>query len=241
MRLHVALLDIDGTLIDSNDAHAACWVEALARFGYNVEFARVRRLIGKGGDKLLPEVSGLDKDSERAKEILEYRRSLFLDRYVPRLRPFADARALLVRMREQGLELVVATSAHEQELDPLLQVLDAKELLSRTTSSSDANHSKPDRDIIEVALSKCGANPEDAIMLGDTPYDIEAAARARVPTVALRCGGWNDDELRGALAVYDDPADLLCRFAESPLAQASPMSAPSAVPPKRIDKFPVES
>jgi HAD superfamily hydrolase (TIGR01509 family) len=216
---HTVLLDLDGTLIDSNDAHAACWVEALAEFRHTVEFARVRQLIGKGGDKVLPELTGISKESPAGREIADRRTALFLDRYMPQLKPFPQAKALLQRMREHGWQLVVATSAHEKELGRLLKRLDIEDLLRDTTSSSEAEHSKPDQDIIEAALRKSGADPKSTIMLGDTPYDIEAASRAQVPSVALRCGGWQDHDLRGAIAIYDSPAALLTEFAQSPFGR----------------------
>jgi HAD superfamily hydrolase (TIGR01509 family) len=226
MPLHTVLLDIDGTLIDSNDAHAACWVEALAAFGHRVEFARVRKLIGMGGDKLLPELTGISKDSDDGRTIAARRQSLFIERYVQHLKAFPKAKSLLRRMREQHLELVVATSAHEQELDRLLELLDAGELLRDTTSSSEAKHSKPDQDIIEAALHKCGSDASEALMLGDTPYDIEAAGRMHVPTVALRCGGWSDEALKDAIAIYDSPSDLLARYNHSPFARPLQASSP---------------
>jgi HAD superfamily hydrolase (TIGR01509 family) len=212
------LLDVDGTLVDSNDAHARAWVAALEQHGHQASFERVRALIGKGGDKLLPEVTDVEKDSPEGKRIAESRKQIFKERFLPTLRPFPQARALLERMRRDGLRLVVASSAESGELDALLDAAQVADLIERKASSSDAPHSKPDPDIVQAALGQLGEPPEAVLMLGDTPYDVEASARAGVKAIALRCGGWDRPDLAGALAVYDDPADLLARYGESPLA-----------------------
>lgn len=218
-RSRVAVLDVDGTLIDSNDAHAEAWVETAAEFGHRVEFAHVRRLIGMGGDKVLPRLTGLDEESPEGRRITERRGELFRERYLPRLSAFPDARALLERLRGDGWRLVVASSASEEDLGKLLEQAGVADLVEERTSSSDADASKPEPDIVEAALRSAGVGAEGAIMLGDTPYDVEACRRAGVPIVALRCGGWDDEALEGALAVYHDPADLLERYASSPFAK----------------------
>lgn len=217
--MRAVILDVDGTLVDSNDAHARAWVDALAEHGHRVAFADVRRLIGMGGDKLLPKVTGLSDESPEGRRISERRSAIFIERYLPALRPTPGARALLERMRRDGLTLVVASSAKADELGPLLEIAGAKHLIEETTSSDDAERSKPDPDIVRAALEKTGCPPGDVLMLGDTPYDVEAATRAGVGTIALRCGGWTDDRLRGAVAIYDDPADLLARWDTSLLAR----------------------
>lgn len=214
------LLDIDGTLIDSNDAHARSWADTLCRAGYQVTFQRVRELIGKGGDKLLAETVGLDDESPEGKEITRRRRDLFLREYVPTLRAFDGARELLIHMRKEGLLLVVATSAGADEMGPLLRVVGAEDLIDEATSSSDAERSKPDPDIVQAALAKGQLAPHEALMLGDTPYDVEAASRAGVGAIALRTGGWPDEALSGALAIFDGPRDLLERWDQSPLRRA---------------------
>jgi HAD superfamily hydrolase (TIGR01509 family) len=219
MTLKAVLLDIDGTLLDSNHAHALAWHEALLQNGHEVPYNRLRPLIGKGGDKLLIEVADIDEASQEGKQISETRRSLFASRYLPWLKPTNGARDLLVRLRDVGLQLVVATSAGRDELAELLRQAGVEDLMQTTASSSDAEGSKPDPDIVQSALDKAGLSPGEAVMLGDTPYDVEAAAASGVPTIALRCGGWwTDASLSGAVAIYDDPADLLIRVDESPLS-----------------------
>jgi phosphoglycolate phosphatase-like HAD superfamily hydrolase len=215
IEIQTVLLDVDGTLIDSNDEHAYAWVDVGREFGYEIEYERVRRMIGMGGDKVLPELTGLTEDSAEGKRILERRGEIFRAQYAPLLQPFEGARDLLVRMRADGYQLVVATSASEEDLDVLLERAGLDDVIGKATSSDDADESKPAPDIIEAALAKGKTGPQNAVMLGDTPYDVKAANRAGVKCVALRCGGWEDDELRGAHAIYDDPADLLRRYSES--------------------------
>jgi HAD superfamily hydrolase (TIGR01509 family) len=211
------LLDIDGTLVDSNDAHAHSWVAALAEHGIKVPFEKVRKLIGKGGDKLLPEVSGIGADAREGKQLTRRHVEIFKERYLPRLRPTPGAPELLRHLREKGLKLVAATSAQEDIVGPLLRICGAADLIKGKTSSDDVSHSKPDPDIVQAALGEASLPPSQVVLLGDTPYDIEAAARSGVGVIALRCGGWGDPDLEGALAVYEDPADLLAHYDSSPL------------------------
>jgi len=216
--LKAVLLDVDGTLVDSNDAHAQAWLEVFQRNGYPGTFEWIRELIGKGGDKLLPEVTGLAEGSHEAKRLTKERSVLFMREYLPQIRPFPQAEALLRRLRGLGLELVVASSASKDELLPLLEVCGALPFVQERTSSDDAKHSKPDPDIIEVALRKAGCSAGEALMLGDTPYDVQAATKAGVRTIALRSGGHSDSALSGALAIYDDVADLLAQLEQSVFA-----------------------
>jgi HAD superfamily hydrolase (TIGR01509 family) len=216
----VVLLDVDGTLVDSNDAHASAWVDALTEAGHLVSFEDVRRLIGKGGDKVLPETIGLAKESSEGRAIEERRARIFKDRYLPRLRPFAGARELLARMHDEGLRLVAASSAKEDELSALLEITGGERFFDRKTSSDDASRSKPDPDIVVAALRKASCGADEAVMIGDTPYDVQAASASGVRCIALRSGGWSDDDLEGSVAIYKDAADLLDRYDGSPLAPA---------------------
>jgi HAD superfamily hydrolase (TIGR01509 family) len=218
-RVQGVLLDVDGTLVNSNDAHARAWVDALAEVQIQVGFAEVRRAIGMGADKLLPAVANIEEASALGRRVSQRRAELFKEQHLPRLRAFPQTRALLLRMRESGLSLAVATSAQKSELEPLLGIANVLDLIEDKASSSDAQGSKPDPDIVQAALAKLGFEPERVVMLGDTPYDIEAAARAGARSIALRCGGRSDADLAGALAIYDDPADLLAHFESSPLSR----------------------
>jgi HAD superfamily hydrolase (TIGR01509 family) len=218
--LRGVLLDLDGTLIDSNDAHAHAWVTALAGEGFDVPFARVRGLIGMGSDKLLPEVAQVEKDSPQGERLSEAWERIFTRDYQQHIRPFPQVRAFVTRLQEAGLKVEIASSSQAAQLDALLRIADIADLLDETTTSDDAAQSKPDPDIIGAALRKLGLGAAETLLIGDTPYDIKAAQRADVRTVAVRCGGWGDADLAGAIAIYDDPADLLARFGTSPLAGA---------------------
>lgn len=209
------ILDVDGTLVDSNDAHAHAWVEAFRDFGITVAFDQVRRRVGMGGDKLMPEVSGLDESSGTGEQIAARRGEIFTARYLPGIQPFPGVRELLERFHADGFILAVASSAKEDELGPLLERAGVKDLIARTTSSDDAEHSKPDPDIVVAAVKASECATDRAIMIGDTPYDVAAARRAGIDIVGVECGGWTPEALAGAVAVYRDPAHLLSEYAHS--------------------------
>lgn len=214
------ILDVDGTLIDSNDAHAHAWVEAFAEGGITVAWAGVRRAIGMGGDKLMPLVAGIEEDSPRGESIAERRGEIFRTTWLPTLEPFPGVRDLLQRFLDEGFTLAVATSASTKDLNLLLQAAGIRDLIAEQTSSDDAEHSKPDPDIVAAALRKAGVEPALAVMLGDTPYDVEAAHRAGIEVVGFECGGWARQELP-AEEVYADASDLLRRYDRSLFARLS--------------------
>jgi HAD superfamily hydrolase (TIGR01509 family) len=225
------IFDIDGTLVDSNNAHALAWLKALREHGFVVGFAQVRWLIGMGADKLLPTLTDLDSESEEGRAISDRRRTIFMHEHLPTLRPTQGAQALVQRLHKEGVTLAVATSAEREELNGLLDVAEVTELFDRAASSDDAWRSKPDPDIVHAALRQSGSQASDAIMIGDTPYDVKAATEAGVGLIALRSGGWwVDEKLAGAMAIYDSPADLLARIAHSPLQLRS---TPSREPKDR--------
>jgi HAD superfamily hydrolase (TIGR01509 family) len=211
------ILDVDGTLVDSNDAHAQAWADTLQAHGYDVTFDEVRSLIGMGSDKLLPEVSGVELESEEGEQLSKERGEHFKQNYLPELQPFPQVKPLLDRMRDQGLKLVVASSAAKADLKELLKIAHAEDLIDDATSTEEVEESKPDPDVVHAALEELGLPADQVVMIGDTPYDVEAAGRAGVAIIAVRCGGWNDDALKGAIAIYDDPADLLAHYDSSPL------------------------
>lgn len=222
MALSGVILDVDGTLVLSNDAHAQAWVEAFADYGYEISFEQVRPLMGMGGDHVIPHlVSELNSKEGTGKQIADHRRELILNKFVPHLSPTRGARALIEKMHDEGLHLIVATSATKQEMDTLLKVAQVDDLLQEFTTSNDAEATKPEPDIVEAALNKANLTADRTIMIGDTPYDIEAAAKAGVGVIAFRTGGFGDDQLLGAIAIYDDPADLLEHYEQSPLANGS--------------------
>lgn len=217
--LRAVLIDIDGTLIDSNEAHARAWADILRDNGWpGITWQRVKPLIGMGGDKLLPELIGLEAESPTGKKLSTERTEHFLRVYLPAIRPFPKVRDLLEAFRARGLLRIIATSADENELEALLDRAGVADLITRETTKDDAGgKSKPDPNVIHAALAKAHAGPGEAIMLGDTPYDILAARRAGVGTVAVRSGGWGDSGLAGAVAIYADAAELLDRLDDSPI------------------------
>ena len=216
MMLRGLLLDVDGTLVDSNDAHARAFVEAFAEFGKDVPFERVRQLIGMGSEKLMPAAADVEVNSDLGKQVSDRKSEIFKSQYLPHLQPFPRVRDLLLRLRDRGLQLVAASSAHEDELKALLEIAGAADLLNGRTSASDVENAKPAPDIVLAAIEKIGLPHDQVALLGDTPYDMEAAQRAGVAFLGVRCGGWHDPDLSGALALYNDPADLLARVDEPP-------------------------
>lgn len=226
------ILDVDGTLVLSNDVHAQAWVEAFAKFGYQVKYDQVRPLIGMGGDQIIPKFApGLSDSEGKGKEITDYRKELVLDKFVPQMSPANGAREMVLKLQEQGKRLVIATSASSKVLTSLLKVAKVDDILSQddATSSNDAENSKPAPDIVQAALDKFDMQPNEIVMIGDTPYDIEAANKAGVEVIAVRSGGFDDAQLKnasrgasspGLIAIYNDAADLLANYDTSPLASA---------------------
>lgn len=215
------ILDVDGTLVDSNDAHARAWIDAFSEFGITVAYDAVRRSIGMGGDKLMPEVSGIDESSPLGQRIARRRAEIFRFNHLPGIAGFPRVRDLISRLRDDGFVVAVASSAKEEELDPLLEAATVADLIPRRTSSDDAEHSKPDPDIVVAALKQTGVDRSRAVMIGDTPYDVAAAKRAGIEIVGVECGGWTREALAGAIAVYRDPADLLEQYASSVFAAST--------------------
>ena len=215
--IRAAIFDVDGTLVDSNDQHARAWVEALAEYGYKVPLEQVRPLIGMGGDKVLPILTGLAADEPKARKIGERRDAIFADRYLPQVRPLPGGRDLLLRLKADGLKLAVASSSEKELLKRLLNIVGAPDVFEKAASGDDAEDSKPDPDIVHAALKGLREPTDVVAMIGDTPYDVEAAVRAKVKPIALRSGGWNDEHLAGAVEIYDGPQDLLERLEESVL------------------------
>ena len=219
--ISTVFLDIDGTLLDSNDAHAQSWKQTLDEAGVSNSYKEVRKLIGKGGDKLLPEISGVDSKSELGKEITEKRSKVFEEEFFDQIKPFPKVRELLLKMRnEEGLKLGVVTSAKKEEMEKFLKRLGIEDLIEFKVTSDDVENSKPDPDLITCALAKLQIKPDEALMLGDTPYDIQAASKAGVKTVALESGGWTAKDLAGAVGVYKDAKDLLEKFETSPFSKS---------------------
>jgi HAD superfamily hydrolase (TIGR01549 family) len=216
------IFDVDGTLVDSNDAHARAWVQAFTEQGITVAYESVRRAIGMGGDKLMPLVAGIEEDSREGQKISKRRMQIFKDVWLPQLRPFPRTREFVQCLQRDGFALAIASSATDTELHALVDVARVSDLIPIRTSSDDAERSKPDPDIVQAAIERTGCAKARIIMIGDTPYDVKAALNAGIRMIAVTCGGWERDTLRGATAAYDGVADLLAQYDASVLAELAP-------------------
>jgi HAD superfamily hydrolase (TIGR01509 family) len=206
--INAVIFDIDGTLLLSNDAHARAYLEAASMLGIKADFTQIRNLIGKGGDKLIPEAFGVEQNSTLGKELDQLKGKIFKTRYLPGLQTAPGTRPLLRRLHGEGVRLAVATSGDKASAEPLLDRAGVKDLIDSMATSDDVDASKPDPDVVHVALRKLDSPLNSVIMVGDTPYDVQAAQNAGVQIIAVRCGGWSDGQLQGAVAIYDDPADI---------------------------------
>ncbi len=219
--LKAVIFDVDGTLVDSVDLHARAWQEALAHFGKRVEYERVRSQIGKGGDQLMPVFLSREELDEFGEELEEHRGKLFKREYLSRVNAFPAVRELFERVKREELQIALASSAKADELKTYKKIADIEDLVEEETSSDDAEKSKPHPDIFEAALERLeDVSPAEAVVVGDTPYDAEAAGKAGIKTVGLLCGGFPEDDLRaaGCAHIYRDPAHLLAEYDSSPLA-----------------------
>jgi HAD superfamily hydrolase (TIGR01509 family) len=214
-----AIFDVDGTLVDSVDLHALAWHEALIKFGHQVTFEQARGQIGKGGDQLIPVFLSEAEQKDHGTEMEEWRGSLFRKKYLHLVRPFSAVPELLRRVRDAGLEVAVASSAKASELDTYLEIAEGKDLVDVVTSSEDAQNSKPAPDIFQAAVRKLGIVGSQAVAIGDTPYDAQAAGKTGMSTIGVLCGGFSESDLRiaGCTVVYPGPSALLACFERSPL------------------------
>ena len=220
-KLQAVIFDVDGTLLDSVDDHAKAWVDAFHEYGHRVCFEAVRRQIGKGGDQLMPVFMTREEIDDYGEALDRERGRIMKDRYLPLIKPFRAVRALLERVRADGKQIALASSATRDDLTAYKRIASIEDLVDVETSSDDAERSKPCPDIFQAALGRLsGIRPERILAVGDTAYDAEAAAKAGIRTVGLLCGGWSASDLKlaGCIAVYKDPADLLAHYGDSPLA-----------------------
>ncbi len=219
--IQAVLFDVDGTLVDSNDLHVETWDLAFRRFGKEFPRADLHRQIGKGGDQYLPAFLTEAEIREFGDELESFRSDLFQKDYLPRVQGFPKVRELLERLKADGKKIVLASSGKTKELDVYQEKLGITDLVDAVTTSDDADKSKPHPDIFVAALESLHGIPASAaIVIGDTPYDAEAAGKAGLRTVGVLCGGFPEKDLReaGASPIYRDPADLLAHYNASPLA-----------------------
>ena len=215
------IFDVDGTLVDSVDLHARAWVDAFHDYGHEIAFKQVRDQIGKGGDQFMPVFLSEEELEEKGEELEKHRGRIFKERYLPQITAFPEVRALFERLLADGKRVALASSAKEDELEKYKEMARIEDLIDEQTSSEDAEKSKPHPDIFEAVMKRLGdVRPEDVVVVGDTPYDAEAARKAGLRTIGLLCGRWSEEALKhaGCVAVYKDPTDLLARYDTSPLA-----------------------
>jgi HAD superfamily hydrolase (TIGR01509 family) len=211
MLLRGVIFDVDGTLVDSNDLHATAWQEAFRRFGVDHSFELVRSQIGKGGDLLVPDLLDARAMRQFGEELKEYRKELFREHYLDKVRPFDGIAEAMQRLRDRGVEIFLASSADGDEVKHYVSLIGIEELIAGSTSKSDVEMSKPAPDIFEAALEKIGTPPERTIVVGDTPYDILAAHRIALPIAAVRAGGFPEDDLRKAEWLFDSVPQMIER------------------------------
>jgi HAD superfamily hydrolase (TIGR01549 family) len=212
----IAILDVDGTLVDSNYQHAIAWYRSLRSLGETYPIWRIHRLIGMGGDHLLPALAGDDVEERIGDEARE-RQGKEIDELLDEIAPLPGARELLLAIKERGHRLVLASSGQQRHVDFALDLLDARNIADAWTSAADAEATKPAPDLLQAALKKLGAAPDaPSVMIGDSVFDVEAAENAGMPAIAVRSGGFGDDELRdaGALGIYDTPGDVAAALDE---------------------------
>ena len=220
--IKAVIFDIDGTLVDSVDLHAQAWKEAFKKYGKDIPFQQVRHQIGKGGDQLMPVFFSREELDEFGEEIEEYRSDLYKRDFLPRVRSFPLVRELFERIKADDKRIALASSAKEDELSVYKKIARIGDLIEEETSADDAEKSKPHPDIFKAALGQLsGISKDEAVVIGDTPYDAEAAGKLRIRTLGVLCGGFPERELRaaGCMDIYSDPADLLARYDETILGQ----------------------
>ena len=212
--MKAVIFDVDGTLVDSVDLHAEAWQQAFAKFGKNIDYQAVRDQIGKGGNELMPHFFGKKELEEIGDDMKEFRGTLFKEKFIDKVKPFPQVRELLLRLKDEGKKIAVGSSAHKDELMHYLDLVGIKDLLDLTTSADDIEKAKPHPDIFKYILDKLALLPSDTIVVGDSPYDAEAAGRAQVQAIGVRCGGFDETALfeAGMLALYDDPADIFRQY-----------------------------
>jgi len=212
----IAILDIDGTLVDTNYQHTIAWQRALHRNGARVAAWRIHRHIGMGGDKVVAALCGDEFEQRHGDDIREAEGGFYME-LIDEVQPFEGARGLIEDLKAGGHTVVLASSAKPEEVEHYLDLLDARDLADGWTDSGDVEETKPAPDLVRSALEKAGGG--DAVMVGDTPWDVKAAKEAGVETVAVLTGGFSEAELRdaGAIAVFENMEQLRSGLASTPL------------------------
>lgn len=222
--LKAVIFDLDGTLIDSVDLHARAWVKAFERYGYQIPFDQLRQQIGKGSEYIIPEFISQEEFEKVGSKIADYRKQYYQENLLSEAKPFDKIPELFQRIERDGLKIVLASSAKKDTVAHYKKILKIENLIEGATSTDDVEKAKPEPDIFKAALDKlAGIKPEEAIAVGDSPYDARAASQISLRTIGVLCGGFSEEVLReaGCIAIYRDPADLLANYERSPLSQLS--------------------
>ena len=220
--IKAVIFDIDGTLIDSVSMHAHAWQEAFAKFGKKVDFDAVHSQIGKGGDQLIPVFLSKQEQERFGEDLEQYRGELWKKKYMPNVKPFPGTRQLVWRVREEGMQVALASSAKKDEVEFYKNVAQIADLVEEQTSADDAERSKPHPDIFQAALSRLkGVDAREAVTIGDSPYDAIAAGKLKMTSIGVLSGGFPEDDLwkAGYSEIYKSCADLLAHYEESLLAK----------------------
>ena len=214
----VAILDVDGTLVDTNYHHTIAWFRAFCRHGIVLPLWRIHRHIGMGGDQVVTALTDERTDQERGDDIRASESELYFE-LIEEVRPMKGSRELIEDLRGRGHTVVLASSAKEAEIDHYLDLLDGRELANAWTTSDDVQSTKPAPDLVHAALDRVDGSADNAVMIGDTPWDVQAAGKAGVPTLAVLTGGFAIEELEesGAAGVFESVAELSNRLDETPL------------------------
>jgi HAD superfamily hydrolase (TIGR01509 family) len=218
--IRAAIFDLDGTLVDSNELHVLAWQETFRHFGKEIPLERLREQIGKGGDQYLPVFLNEREMREFGDKADDYRGEVFKKKYLSQVRPFPKVRELFERVRAEGKKIALASSGKEDEVLHYEKIANIEGLVDGMTTADQVAHSKPKADVFIMALRILGLQPDEAIAIGDTPFDVAAAKKIDLPVIGLLCGGFPEPALRdeGVVAIFRDPADLLARYYQSPLA-----------------------
>ena len=214
-----AIFDLDGTLVDSNELHVFAWQETFRHFGKEIPLERLREQIGQGGDQYLPVFLTEREMREFGEEADKFRGEVFKKKYLLQVKPFPKVRELFERLLRDGKKIALASSGKEAEVRHYEKLFGIGGMVDCMTTADQVAHSKPKADVFIAALNMLSLPPSEAIAIGDTPYDIEAAKKIELPVIGVLCGGFSEQVLRdeGALAIFRDPADLLERYYQSPL------------------------
>lgn len=215
------IFDVDGTLVDSVDFHARAWVEAFKQHGYDVPFEAVRQQIGKGGEQIVEEFVP-DAEPDLTSDLTEFRKEYYQKHFLSEIRPFPKVRELFERLRADGLRIVLASSGRKKSIEHYQDLLNIKDLIDGTTSTEDVEAAKPNPDIFIAAMKKIpDLDASEILVVGDSPYDAQAAAKIPLRTIGVLCGGFSEEQLTdaGCIAVYQDPADMLTHYPQCLLGE----------------------